>query len=1017
MKKYNTILSAVKALIPNAKTSAIEDVAALMSDYNFDELEAMIPDDVMVINGIGAKYAEKIVAARWDICGRPVLADEYEAEVEVKTPRVQEKQISFNQNYNPAKNPVSEMYNFKTVLRGQSALDEHLIANGFNPEEVLISAIGYIEQSNYGKPSSRETEQLHTWVRWMHNGIPAKGGHKFYAILHGTNAGRKDKVLMVRDDAVDTVKKFVYPEFTEEDHKRIASLFNIEENEAKEFIGYTTEAKGAGYAGLSICGTISLQEYMGIDVDPENVAIVKGYKKIFKDQHVDFVNIENGTVELNKIRDVVEDLFDGQSLFHISDKMLAKYLAGKDDEEKKRILRKIKKAKSFTGRNLETKGLVITAVDFHAVLHKLGVSKVITADGRVMDIDDIVILADESVFKGTIGERGTYQNWDKYCETVHKRGHHYRALITEHADKPHTLPFQQLQSLIGGDLADLDILAGAEAAKLNSYTNKDKAAALVGGEIAKIVKAVPEMHNLPWVQKREQDSYTKLYNQAQGGVLHGITHNCFLGKDPIAQLQHVAWAASDISEELQKQYPNESDYVVGAIPENTIVCAVREDGCEAVMSRNPSTDAQAQCVVNVQKDFGEWSWAIRWSTVAYASVNSYETTRIRGDHDGDHACICFTEAVVRMAKAANKFTGGRLIDWIPPKTEKHVVTENSMKAYFANLTQVSQLGHWCDMLTSLVGFGTQGYNHEVACWLVMAVNVFVDAAKHGMDAIAVPKFVTEFLSIHDEAGNLLVDEEGRTIRRPMPIYAMQAKDNHNTMALNKRVGSDRCAKKMCTKSNGDRLRSHIQKTVPANLTVDLTNVGNFDVNDLMYDYTGARNGGKSFGLRGCDELFEQGKYNKETGCYEGQGLWKELCYVRARELKDMKHRLATAEDDRWAYNAAKKTTEKFHRYIGIQKLTEWAETNGRTIEDVCDAITFYTCYMLKYPVARKNETAEELKKRIAQYNTLFEGWARILGGLVLRAIYMRNHDLAACIAAEDDVTEDYAVDESLAELL
>ena len=1015
MSIMNKIYAEVKNLIPTIRNDAAESVAALLADYSFDELEGMIPDDVLVIDGIGPKYADIIIAHRFEL--RPIIAaDQYEAEVEVHAVRQKERQISFNQKYNPATDPIAQCFQIKDVLRGQSALDEYLVDHGFDPYEVLITFIGYIEQNPFGKPTSRETEQLFSWTKYCTVGFKARGGHTYKALFHGTNAGRKDKVIFVRDDAIETVKEFIFPHHTEEELKQLAELFDVPEDKTHTIIGYGTEAKIAAYAGLNIPGTIEIKDSIGIDIKPEEVALVPKYVKTFYNQHVDFVDVASGVVSLDTIRNVVENEFDGQELFHVSDKKLSEYLTGKTEEEKQRICRKLKQFKSHTQRALDTKGLNITTVDFHAVLRKLGVKHIKCIDGRIVNIDDIVILADESVFKGTIGENATYTNWLKYCETFHTYNHHYRVLITEHPDKPHTLPFQQLQSMVGCNSEDLMSAIKAERTKLETYREPNKAAALVGGEMSKIVRVIPALHNHKWIATREAAAYDKLRRQAMGGVLHGITHNCFLAKDPIAMLQHVAWAASDKSEELQNKFPKEEDFVTGAIPANTIVCAVRESGNEAVMSRNPSTDAQAQCVVNVKKDFGEWDWAIKWSTIVYASVNSYETTRIRGDHDGDHVCLSFDKAILNMAKSANKLTGGRLIDWEAPKTDKHIVTESSMQSYFASLTQQGQLGHWCDLLTSLVGFGPMGYNHEVACWLVMAVNVFVDAAKHGMDTIAVPSFVTEFLSLHDEAGNILTNEYDKPIRRPMPIYAMQEKDNAHPMAEKKRVGSDRCANAY-GKGNGDILAYYIDQNTDKTLHVDIGNIPAFNVNDLLYDYKGTRNNGRSFGLRGCDDLFYSGKYNKETDKYEDQGLWKQIAYERAHELKELRNQFAAIDDDRFAYHAARKNANKFRRYVGIKRLTEWAEAHGKTIEDVYDSITFYTMNLLKYPTLRKNENNEEFEKRVMQYNIMFEAWIAIFAGMGLRAIHLQKENALFDIDDDEEVDAYDAYDEAIEELV
>ena len=984
-----------EAFFSMAKTTARE-VAETLAGLSFDGIGRLEADDLMRIKGIGPKYAEQILAQRWELSGRLVHADEYELDVEVKPQMAKRSKVSFFANYDPNKHSVKEMVVKKDITLPQGALDEFLIAHGYESYDVLITAVGYIKE-NPNKPTSREIEQKAAWERWCRNGFTARGGKKFRVMFHGTNAGRKCEAIFVREDVYDIVYNFVTCEARND--------------------GVATEAKLAAYMGLNLPGTIKLEDYIGINIEPEAIALTKEYKKIFPKQRVDFVDIEKGIVHIDVVRDVIENMFDGQAAFHISDKMLKKYLDGKTQKEKERILRKLKKAKNFTLRGPWLKGLTIKDFDFHAVLRKLGVKYVKTKDGRLMDIDDIVILADESVFKASIGEKGHYHSWQEYCEAFRRQGHSLRVLIQEHTDKLHALPFQQLQSMVGGDKEALAELIDKEVNKLMSYQNKDNAIALLGGEMAKIVHMCPGLLRHPWVMKRIKDTYNKLYAEATGGKTHGNAHYLFLGKDPVAMAQHIAWACSDISEELQKKFPKEEDYVTGVIKAGHVVCAINEKGFEGVMSRNPSTDAQAQCLVHVDKDFGEWSWAFTWSTTCYASVNSYETTRIRGDHDGDHIFLSFVAAVIKLAKSAAEFTGGRLIDWVAPSTQKHVVTKESMIEYFCGLTKQSQLGHWCDVLTSLVGFGAKLYDHKAACWLVMAVNVFVDASKHGMSDVTVPDFVLDAIAVKDEAGNILTDDKGHTISRPMPRYAMQAKDNQHPSNEEKHLGNKKCAPRH-GKGNGDELRAAVLNKVAADLNIDLTGVAQFSVNELLYDYNGARNGGKSFGYRGCDELFDDGEYCEETGHYEGQGLWKEICFETGRELKEIRDGFANIENDVFAYNAALKNTRAFKRYAGIVRLNEWAALNGRLPEDVYDAVTFHTFVKLQYPVQRKNETAKDYEKRIEIFNIMFEGWVDIYAGMALRAILLRNRGLQTGIGLTDDAANedaDYSVYDDMLE--
>jgi len=970
-EKKAIIADRLKERIPTLRKDARSAVVEILFGSEFDAIESLTADELKKISGIGDKFAEAILADRWYFADRLIFAEEYTVAEKAKVARIRQREVEFNPNYDPKKDKAAEMIFAKDIATGEGEVHRMLKRNGFDPYDVMITVIGIIDSTD--RPKGRIDLQKAVWSKWTHKGFTARGGKLFKPLYHGTNGGRYGKVIFVREDVFDLVREFA-------------------RNGARDVVK-ATEAKEAAYMGLVNPGTMAFAKHFGFTLKPERVAIVKSWKKVFENQRVDFVNVKTGEVKLDVDRDVIENMFDGFALIDPSAATLAKMTP-----EEKEIWRKSSDA---TLRAPYCKGLGVRAL-FHAVLRILGVTYIDTENNGPMKVEDIDLIADESFTKCKFGEDGHFINWAAYCKNFERLNHQFCVLITEHEDRLHSLPNQQMQALIGAKPEDIQELIDNEIKLLNGYKDKDRAASLLGGEMSKIVRAVPGLHRHQWVQDREQSAYDSKNRQALAAALHNLAHYLFFGKDPIAMLQHIAWACSDRSAELQAEYPNEADYAVGAIEADTVVCRVaKDDGMEAVLSRNPSTDAQAQVLVKVVKTFGEWDKYIPYSTTCYVSARSYTATRVRGDHDGDHVFLCFVKALVRMAKAANEFTGGRLIDWDAPETEKHLVTLDSMCDYFGGLTEQSQLGHFCDLLTSLVGYGTAKYDHAVACWLVMAVNVFVDAAKHGKGAVNVPDFVLDFLAVKNADGTVMMDDRGNRVMRPMPIYAMQGKDNQHPTRKDKRVGSKRCCT-VLAKGNGDIVYRQIWENTDRKLTVDLTGVEKFNVNELLYDFEGNRNGGKSFGLRGCDELFAAGEYNEETGKREGQGLWLTLCYERVADLKAVADE--NADDDAFAYNEARRSTEYLRRYMAIKRLNDWAAMNGKTLEDVYDAITFWTWAKIKAPVRYENEDELAFNKRKVHFDIRVDGWAKMLGGMALRAIYQRKAlvELLGVTVAEAD---------------
>lgn len=973
--EINAISERIKALCPRMPVDTAMNVADFLAGKGYADICELATDDLMPIPGIGEKYAATILANRFNVTNVLVTMDKAEVDCKPVSPLTTRMKMEFNDSWKSG-NPMSEMLKITETKTIQSKLDRFVINElGVEPVDAYFIFCGYISGSEREYKSSTVLVQENAWQKFCTEGVKRGNGFWYVPLFHGTNAGRKDDVLFVRKDLAPKILSFA-------------------SNDA-DMKGLTTAAKFAAYLGLNMPGTTSLEDWVGFKIDIEEMITFRSWHKVFHNQHVDFVDVDTGTVTMDTIRDVCENVFDGQVILSFGNEYLTRKFRklNMNRNQRRAALRKIKELKNFTIRTAFIKGLVVIE-NAHKYFHDAGIHYVKRMDGTIVDIDDICLFGDETVCKASFGENGQFADWAAFCDNWHKNGHSFEVLITEHSDRKHNLPFQQLQSLCGASAETMAPLYKAEAEYLRQFNDPKKAAKLLGGDLGILVSMTPSMFNEPWVSTRARASYAKLNRQAHGGVLHGIAHNAFVGADPIAQMQYIEWLNSPA---LQKKYPDVADYAHGCIPAETVLYRNTEAN-KGVMSRNPSTDAQAQCVVNVIHDGGVYEEYLRWSGTLYTSVMSYETTRIRGDHDGDHVCFTENEHAVKAAEEANKYTGGRLIDWVAPSTKKDVVTEKSMMDYFIKLTKQSQLGHFCDKLTSLVGFGTKGYNHEVACWLVMAVNVFVDASKHGMSEVTVPKFVLDFMALKDAAGNVLVDDKGRTIDRPMPIYAMQAKDNRKPTAEKKMVGSDRCAKRL-GHGNGDDLYSYVEENAPTELKLDIKE-NRFDICSILTNPT-------KLGIDGFEELFVEKDYNKETKQYETEGLWKQICFMRSHDMQE----IAKGMEDENGYmkQAATKGYEKFRRLTALKMLSDWADEHGKTMDEVYDAITFYTWRKIKMPMTlNKGETAEHFASRLNRYNILVEGWANTLCGLAIKTVYLRNQAVANGETFEtfDDILDD-----------
>lgn len=972
----NAIAKNIKNLIPTMADNATVEAASVLFNASEDAtvFESLNVLDFTPIKGIGDKYAEKLVANKLAIIGKLVKLGEYSLGKKPSSPLINRNKISFNQEWDPNQAPSLMFIKEETVVI-EGELARFFREQGWNPETDMFVFNSFINGSEKEHPNRRVQMQLAAWKKFTHNGIKI-GGRNFKPLFHGPNAARKDEILFCVEEYINKAREF-------------ATLGTWNK-------GKNTAAKQAGRAGLTIGGTTPLSAWLGgYEISPRNICIVPSFQELFENVPTDYVDSETGEVKLNILKDVILNAFDGYGMMHISKAKLDELRHTLSQDMFDALIKALKKMPSFTIRGGGTKGLIVTEVDFHEILKLLGVTEIEDKWGTKHPIDEIIMLIDESVLKLSVGKNGQFESYEEYCDAFEHYKHTFQVMLVEHQDKPHNLPFQQLQSCIGASIDTLRPAIEKEVATINGFSTPEKAARLLGGDLAKIVNLVPEMHKLQWIKTREQQAYDKYVREAKAGVLHKTTHNVFCAPDFVAFLQ---WAAF-----------RDAAKVTGFIKARSVMCKVLKKD-KGVVSRNPSTDAQAQCPVDVMHDAGEWEKFVRYTTICFMSIHSLEIMRVRGDYDGDHLCVSDVEALVAAAEEANAFTGGRLIDWSDVTSDKEFLDESKMADYFYSLTKTSQLGHFCDQLTSLVGFGPRGYNHEVACWLVMAVNVFVDASKHGMGDVAIPEFVVNFLSLKDENGEVIVDEYNRPVQRPLPVYAMQAKDNHNMSAKEKRVGGKRCAKKLGA-GNGDQVRLNVELNCKQVLTVDMAGIdANFNVADLMIDFKGEHNNRNTFGLRGCEALFASGKYNEATGEYENEGLWKKLCYSRSKHLKELVGGMS--DEDVYIRDAAQKAYKTRNRALAIFALTQWAKENNKTIEEVYDAATFYTWVSMKYPVIRKNETEEKLAARINNYTLCVEAWCDIFGGMALRAIYARNQYILTGGVIEtfedqlDDVTND-----------
>lgn len=542
----------------------------------------------------------------------------------------------------------------------------------------------------------------------------------FRAALHGTNAGKLCRTWWIREDLVDEAIRFCSTEASTQ--------------------AQWTAAKRNAYLGLMGVGTTPID----LTIGAEHIAFIPNLTIEVKDNVVFVAGKAVGTVEELS---VFQKSFDGFMLGHISEKLEKEFLKNaKNAAERKRIRKAIVEFHKHgsTIRYPGVKGLCDTSIDWHAQFHAWGIHKVVDMFGRELDIDDIAIIADAGVFKFSIGENGTHPTYEAYIEKCHELGHSIGRLVMEKKAHVSWLPTQQLQTLAGVPEFVVRRLAEVAANYMANLRTADGVVELLPGIEGELVKACPQIAAHWYFSERLQEAYQKNEWLVYAGKIPGVSTGHFVAPDPFA---FMAWAAFRDLEKV-KEYSELGKYEVR--------CADTAGKCDgigtAIMSRNPSTDLGAQVEVTVYTEFSTEAekYILRKSSIVYTSIWDTSATRLRMDFDGDHVNLCWLQGVIEGVRMTAQLWYGMdrapVIDWVPPEGKKNTLSDEDLLAYFEGLWQGSELGLRMDTLTKIYnaipcGGEIQDWHREAVAWLTYAVNVLVDASKHGGEQIEEPESV------------------------------------------------------------------------------------------------------------------------------------------------------------------------------------------------------------------------------------------------------------------------------------
>lgn len=572
----------------------------------------------------------------------------------------------------------------------------------------ITSRINGLESENEEIRTKAE-EKKAAWDRTIEKGFSHKG-ERFVVLGHGTNAAKECEVVAVPASVAD-------------------QIFAWATNQADGNWNVTV-AKMIAYAGLSM---VSIKPYVskGIKVEPEDFQY---WKTLEHEINSDAVRVmHNGDViDVNTIS---QKGTDGSAVISFSSKKIAE-ICENDAAKIAEFKQKLNELQGHSFRLSLNKGYAtVMKIDgMQTFLRSIGINEI---DGR--SIDDVVVFADNSVFKGKFGEKGSHASQADFCEKWH-RDHTDRdiGVLIESAkvDGKHgRLPNQTWTCLPGLREKQLQKLMEQEESWLNSLTPGE----IIGGMLGKLVNANPGLMNVKSIRERFVESKQVLVDEAKQGRFHNLTR-MFAGNGDI-----FAWA-----------HFNATGEYVPYIPANVVIVRglkLAYEGQPVVILRSPQEDPGSICIANCYSSFkaagcreGKLLDSItRPDGTIFFSNEDDMVTRMRGDFDGDHFFIIDNSLFVNiirdaMNRAVDFGDGAKrapLVDWEESASVKKAVAKADRQQYLRNLVVSPNPGTWDNAIRKLMS--TRPFNKPLSrydfCAIAQATKKFnvdgVDASKHG----------------------------------------------------------------------------------------------------------------------------------------------------------------------------------------------------------------------------------------------------------------------------------------------
>ena len=683
-------------------------------------------------------------------------------------------------------------------------------------------------------------------------------------------------------------------------------------------------AKAAAYRGLLLPFTRELVKNI---ITPEMECFVPSFNNVKPADAVLF----NPDGSMQNVSETTTNEFDGQCYFEMTEKLINQLKLNR--HERRQLDRAIAQFNGGTMRAPWQKGLIVVGFHFHDKLRDLGVTHI---NGK--PIDEIAILGDITVFKAAIGETGLYSKFEDYCTAFKANQHRLGVLLENHGLRKGYLPAQQLQAAYGADTTSISQGAEEEVVYINEA--KDPCVAMrryAPKAVAQITEDDPSFASIWFCKQFANQGYEKERTTSLSGRTHNNSVVGFVVKDPVA---HMEWIAH--LEGKREELP------VGFLKANTIYAPEAGFTGTAVASRNPVIAPYGLPLVEVTDDAGDnakfFEAGFPYITT---SIHDNLSKLLRYDQDGDKLRLTnaqwFIDAIRSIQEKYPEY--GSFAEWESfGKVEKKAASEQNMLDFFTTCTSTPTLGLNVDMAGKLLGNGLVS-DYSDFMLLDYTMNRGTDV-KQGSDGTIVP----------GEAG-VLVDK--LTAKAQEALYTI----SQNTGKILKgRVTEKDKVSKEYGKSNCDI----IAKAVADGTDDHLEFSGKFDVELVI------RNG-----FRRMPGLVKCGTPEHD---YQDEGLFNKL--VR----RSVKEWAAMDEDQKW--KGSLQEWKAWTKQQALKELTEFAEAQGLTLDDVYDTITT-TMFLTYGKTFNSAETTEKKRRMLMLFASHYLNW---FGDMMVET-YCRNKEI------------------------